>query len=242
MRVEPAKVGLITILIVFVSFSANAQFALGGKVGMNLSDLRGPDKFENNKVLLRTTAGVFANYSFNEKFSIQTEIIYDEKGYLGEDFSVSDGSGAYKDTYEFYDLKTTLDYLTIPVFAKVTLGKKHQFYIEGGSYFGILLSASIKGTESWINPNNPEFNITWSFENDVKRRCNSFDFGLLIGGGMTFPINEILEIFVDLRYNFGLLKIFEKGIPKAIIGSNVYNSVFGITSGVVFNLNTKAKN
>jgi len=236
-KVELVKTSLIAVLIVCMSFAANAQFELCGMVGMNFSNLRGPDKFDDNKVLLRTTAGVFANYSFNEKFSIQTELNYDGKGHWFEDFSFTGGT----DNYEIYDLKHTLDYLTIPIFAKVTLGKKHQFYVEGGSYFGILLSAASNGTKSWINTENPDLSITWSFEDDVKRRYNSFDFGLLIGGGMIFPIYKFLEMFVDLRYNFGLIKVFEEEIPTWNVGPDAYNSVLGVSCGVVFNINSKSK-
>ena len=86
-RVKKFKVFLIAIAFLGLNSGAIAQITGGGKVGVNLSNLRG-SSVENSEMLIGYNIGIFANYAmddlisgdFGEMFSIQAELSVQQKG------------------------------------------------------------------------------------------------------------------------------------------------------------------
>ena len=177
---------IILLSIVLFGYSVNAQqeFKFGPKAGVNLSTLSNSPKA---KMLIGFYVGVVAEIKFDDKFSIQPELIYSSQG-AKYDYSVSLGniSGTI--------FQEKLEYINIPILAKYYI--YNGLSVELGPQFGFLVKAESKDE---ISANGTTFENKRDFKNEV----NSFDFG--IGAGLAYDLSN--GFFVNARYNFGLTKV-----------------------------------
>ena len=95
-------------------------------------------------------------------------------------------------------LANNLDYLEIPIMAKLKMGKQWSLY--GGGYAGLAISKKVKVT---ILGQSAEFPIEDSLMNDL-------DYGLLFGAEVSITD----KILIDARYNMGLTDVFKSGNSK----------------------------
>ena len=217
-------------LAVGMTSVANAQFSLGAKVGMNMANVSGSDKPDDAKMKMRMAFGAVANYALSDLFSLQAEVNYDGKGFGIKDYSeTSEGI-----TFDYENMRSANNYLTIPILAKATFGNSTRFFAMAGPYFGFLMSAKFKGDYSISSNMYPELNESDDVNEDIKDSYTGFDFGMTIGGGAIFPINDMLDFTADVRYNMGFSNIADDNDTK------LHNSVFGINAGVVYKLNTNS--
>jgi outer membrane protein with beta-barrel domain len=172
---------VITVLIVVLTVvSLNAQdFKYGVKAGANFSaQSELGDIFDNNEIRTGFNAGVYGNYSLNKRFSLQSELNYEQKG--------SDNDEAI----------SKLDYLTIPVLANYSLGETRNsalnFSVYAGPYAGILLNSEMESDVEGITQ-----------DVDIDDQTENAEFGMVGGFIMKYPINE-QSIFLDVRFALGL--------------------------------------
>lgn len=87
------------------SDSRNNGFGVKG--GFTASNFRGDDKknFGNEGIYNTFHAGVYAQFGFNNKFSLQPEVLYSRQGFKGSN-TVNPTQGTYT---------TRLDYIQVPV-------------------------------------------------------------------------------------------------------------------------------
>jgi hypothetical protein len=158
---------LIFAIIVLFSFSTvQAQIVqFGLKGGYNSATLSEQD---GNKALSGFHVGALAEIDI-VFMSIQSELVYSTQGSA---FDSGDD--------------TKLDYLNVPVMAKLNLLK--ILYLEAGPQFGFLLSAK-DGSK------------------DIKDNLNSTDIAVGVGAGV-----ELFDKFdIGLRYNFGVTDVNKDG-------------------------------
>lgn len=182
------KLQLITILLLALSFNANAQlFRLGIKGGINYANQSGgnitinSNNYNDPSAITNFHFGLLAEVKLSESFSIQPELLYTTQG---ADYKNS-ASTIVLDAYKDYSNK--VGYLSVPVMVKIYLGK--TLSLELGPQASLLVS---------------EKN---SF--DVKN-ANTFDFGLAGGIG----INLTKSIFLQARYVAGLTEASKDATVK----------------------------
>lgn len=113
-------------LIIGVSLSATAQFRFGVTAGANFSDVVG-DESSDNIMKIGFHAGLDAEFSINDRYSIVPSVLYTVKGTKSD---------------EFDDLSVNINYIEVPLAIKYQTTKGIGFWI--GPYFGILTSATLK--------------------------------------------------------------------------------------------------
>jgi hypothetical protein len=162
-------------LIVFVIHFSNAQLLdLGIKVGANYANF--------NSSTIETTpltsyhVGIVADIKLLKPLSIQPELLYSTQG------------ATYKTIAE--DFKAELGYMSVPVLAKIHLGK--SFSLEAGPQFSFLLSKKV----------------------DTSTNLNEFDFAL--AGGLTINLTE--HLFIQGRYTAGLTEVDKNTDFKNAVG------------------------
>lgn len=166
---------LIIAVVLLIGFSANAQdFHYGINAGANFavqSDIA--DYYNNENIRTGFHVGVFGNMSLSEKFSLQAEVNYDQKGGKSE------------------DVISKYDYINVPVLVKYSLGKsdntKLKFNVNAGPYAGFLVNA-----ETELN------DVT----TDISDNAEDFEVGAILGFGMKYPIANNNLVF-DLRMGLG---------------------------------------
>ena len=190
-------------LLMSLAFSLTAQkFNYGIKVGSNFAvQSETGDLYNNNDIKIGLHVGAFGNISITENFKLQTEINYDQKG-------------SYTD-----EITNSYDYITIPVLAKVSLGKSLktplQFNVYAGPYAAFLVNAE---TEISDQENVQTF--------DNKENTNNSEIGLIGGFGISYPLNNS-TVFLDFRLGLGL-NDYDK------MDSDLRNKFFGINLGMEF--------
>ena len=171
--------GLALSLVLSVGVFAQ-EFHYGIKGGVNLAvQSEIADYYTNSDIRTGLHAGVFGNMSLNDKFSLQTEVNYEQKGSKSE------------------NITSNYDYISVPVLVKYSLGKSEltalKFNINVGPYAAFLINAENKviygdGVENTI---------------DAKDDTENMEFGIITGIGMAYPIGN-KNLTLDLRLGLGL--------------------------------------
>ena len=212
------KIALLIALTIFGLTQANAQ-NFGFKGGYNYSSFNGEVAKDNTlKGLSGFYVGALLELPLGDVLSLQPEVIYSRQGAAWEkDYNVPIlGKGNLKN-----DLR--LDYLNIPVMAKVNLG---PLFLQGGVQFGFLVNKP--KVDSYIA------NVYLRNLLD-KDSYNSFDFG--VGAGLGFNLNR--RLFVEARYTHSLTNVFDPNddyFKASLISNdnNFKNAVLSVGLGVKF--------
>ncbi len=141
----------------------------------------------NASSLTSITAGVSGDCFFSDRWSIKTKFSSDNKGWSDEYYSLPQSKLI---TGDFQ-----LSYITIPVMANWHFGVKRSWYLNFRLYAGILLSA--KDSE---------------FNNDLKEDFNSTDFGVALGIGFKFVINDRTKFYIEYDGQAGIFSLFDENI------------------------------
>ena len=207
------KIALLLVFTIFGITQASAQ-NFGFKGGYNYSSLNG--EVANDSSLKGRSGfyvGALLELPLGDVISLQPELVYSRQG----------ASWEYKTlgTTTTKDLK--MDYLNIPVMAKVNLG---PLFLQGGVQFGFLVGK-------------PEVSYTvGNLSNSQKLDKGAyaaFDFG--VGAGLGINFNS--HFFAEARYTHSLTNSFDNSntsLRNARISdtNNFKNAVLSLGVGVKF--------
>ena len=181
---------LFSLLLFYRAFLANAQDLSIGLHGAysNNSILNQAVYNKNNSGL---NIGANTQYGFNKYFAAYAELNYEVKGAKGE-IAYYNSIGEQMLSYTKIQY---LNYATLPVMARVLIGKeKPKIFFNGGIYYGFLVNA-------WVNPQDK--NVDHTVTADFKRN----DFGLCGGAGVQYSLHKNYLLRAEWRYNYGLMNI-----------------------------------
>ena len=212
------KIALLIALTIFGLTQANAQ-NFGFKGGYNYSSFNGEVAKDNTlKGLSGFYVGALLELPLGDVLSLQPEVIYSRQGAAWEkDYNIPIlGKGSLKN-----DIK--LDYLNIPVMAKVNLG---PLFLQGGVQFGFLVGKP--ETSSTVNGRR----VTEELDKDAYA---SFDFG--VGAGLGVNLSE--HFFIEARYTHSLTNALDpdnNSLKNASISdkNDFKNAVLSVGLGVKF--------
>ncbi len=184
------KTKLILILLT-ISFTTVAQdkFSYSFMGGLDFSMLRNDgwrfeDPFSTQTGLL---IGFQGAYQIGNRSSVLGGLFYEKKGAktnFGEIENPSTG------LYFGANGSIKLDYLTIPVLYKYDIGEGSlAFYLNAGPFIGILIHSE--------------------YDSNLISEFKTIDSGITAGAGFDFKMNDKHSIFLEGRYNIGLVDISE---------------------------------
>ena len=207
------KIALLIALTIFGLTQANAQ-NFGFKGGYNYSSFNGDVAKDNTlKGLSGFYVGALLELPLGDVISLQPEVIYSRQGAAWEQKNIL---GEFKK-----DLK--LDYLNIPVMAKVNLG---PLFLQGGVQFGFLVG------KPEVSYTRGAQRVTEKVDKDAYA---SFDFG--VGAGLGVNLSQ--HFFVEARYTHSLTNALDpnnNSLKNAHISddNNFKNGVLSLGLGVKF--------
>ena len=193
---------VIALMIMSTTFiSAQEYVYFGVKGGVNFSSFNGDgyDDFVDPEERTSFHLGLLAEIPVSDRFSIQPEVLYSAQGY---DISSIDGGD---------DIEYQLDYINVPVLAKVYLF--NRFSLEAGPQIGFLVHEEV---DSNPTGDGGDFNLN---DDQFKK----VDFGVGIGASY-----KISNFFISGRYTLGLTDIYD------IDGVDAKNSVIQAGVGLMF--------
>lgn len=199
---------LITFLVVVGSGSmASAMVGIGVKAGLNFADLNDVESLDTiDKIENETKKGFVAGghlaFPVSSLLKLQIEGLYSVKGSTGNAF---DGVDVEK-------WENKLTYLEIPILLKAEFPTPmlKPFVYAGGSV-SVLLKAEERIRADWF---------------DIKDSLNSYDYGLVIGGGA-----ELFGFTVEARYTKGLSDAVESPDPQSLVMQS-RNQVYSVMVGL----------
>lgn len=182
-------------------------FSWGVKGGVNFATLNGDD-FDSPDSRTSFHVGLVAELPVAEIFSLQAEVLYSGQGAKR---SYAELTGNPLNPVAEGDVEFQLDYINVPVLAKVYIFK--GFSLEAGPQFSFLLNDEID-----FEPNADD----GDFASPIRQSANTFEFG--VAGGLTFQTE--MGLFAYGRYNQGITDIADD--------FDAQNSVFQLGIGYKF--------
>lgn len=166
---------LICSLIIFSVSTVKAQeyVVFGAKGGFNLFNMSS-DSFSDTSLQTGLHVGLLAEIPLTERFSLQPEILYSTQGTDAEVLMLGGGPRS---------TKYTMDYLQVPVLAKIYLTE--SLSIEAGPSFNFLVNEKIDGEEADFG--------------------SGFEFGAALGASYKFRGG----FFAGARYIYGFTNAFD---------------------------------
>ena len=177
------------------AFSAQAQFNIGIRAGLNATGVHGdavPVFDESSSVKSKSgfQVGVVGEYSVSENFVIQPGLLFATQGFINSRTIEK----------EKFEINWNLNYLQIPVNAMYKFGSgKTKFYLQAGPYLGYALGGK------WIGELTSDGKVVESDEEKIKFGSNDMkrlDFGIGFGLGL-----QISAVQIGLGYQYGLMNI-----------------------------------
>ena len=186
------------------SYRTNPIYALGFKVGMNLTT---PNSFVPYGVY--NTGGNTGTYkaAINVQFGLSGDVYLNKKFSIGADLLLSFKKYQYKNTlldYSELTAKETQMWLELPVVLKYTMGQgKTRFYLQGGGAASMILSA-----KSNIVRKDAETQSNQAIGPDINMKIlrNTFNYSLVGGAGVRYKAGYGYVV-VDVKYMYGLNNI-----------------------------------
>lgn len=181
-------------LIACIHADADAgRISYGAKAGIIMSNLtQTPESWDDAKSYKTGfTGGVFMNYAFNERFSIQPELLYTMKGMKG---NLYDGLVSV-------DVTASFDYFELPVLAVYTFpgSEKLKPRVYAGPSFAYNLGSELK-ISAWLA----------SASVDFSSLTQTTDFGVVAGAGFDYALGKGILTF-DVRYQLGFTNVIMTG-------------------------------
>jgi hypothetical protein len=220
---------ILTLLFPFSLFSQDSKFVVGLQGGAGYSSLDLSIDFSGTQVseikgIRGYAGGITLQYNFYKFLSLHTAFLHEIKGnsLLFNTPQESLISSSIK--YEVLSMENF--YNIIPVLVRATFGKKIKYFGNVGTYFAFLQSQ--KQIEYLINSNSDLIIRTHS--NFFHR---TFDFGISSGFGVVYPLDQRLNLSLELRNNYGLTNLV-KGNPNTSY-TNSTLGIFGISYKIGMN-------
>ncbi len=215
-------------LIMLIASQNTAQVKIGLMGGMNFSDARNKQLFfYNPQTELKSAFGGIIEFPVNNNFSIRLEPQYSEKG-----------TSCSPVSFLFFSPKVFLElyYIEVPVLFNYSMGETLRPYIFMGPTFGFNTGSNV-GVESGL------FDLAIEADDFIK----DYELSFNLGGGISYQIDELISIFLEAKYVFGLTNVLKSGSTELELGdhsfnfglpgeSNYKNRNFQITAGFSFPL------
>ncbi len=185
------------ILLIFFSFQSipgrSQKLSIGIEGGAGMKFIYHKHIFEESiKPGIGFSGGAFVRYDFFEKLALKTGLSFERKGAFYKTFSAE--TGHYSENLNF-------NYLTIPILLQTRFGKRVQFFLNIGPYFGFMISAT--HVMNWRDKDE-------HYTADMTKYQKRFDIGIATGFGLEVPIAKVFFLSFEIRNNLGLFNLINQ--------------------------------
>lgn len=214
--------------LAFLAFQQPLLAQIGLKAGINYASLSESASEDNlgdysKKSVLGLQAGIVAEVKLIDRFVIQPEFLFIQKGGKSE-YIINDNNKTVT--------RVIYNYVEIPVLAKLKLGNTEGeglgVYVLGGPFAGFALNGRGETELTLLGvTTKDEFDIDYSDEDNDQKRI---DWGVSFGAGVS-----IGHFFVDARYNLGINNLLDDDADNSN-DNKPYTRTrgIGLTAGFLF--------
>ena len=193
------KLSLMMFAMMAFIATSNAQVMFGAKAGLNIANISSDDNsdfgnaggLDDPSSRVGFHAGITGDVKIADSFGIGAELLYSQQGTQDE------GTFAGVD----YENEFKLDYINIPILAKLYLGENFNLY--GGVQPGFVVNAKQVST---VEGNETEYDLK-DDDGDENQFALVKDTDFSIPFGIGYRTEGGLSL--DARYNLGTTAVFE---------------------------------
>lgn len=199
-------------------FAQQNKFNVGVEGGPSLINIRGDAFGDYANPSIGFIGGITLQYNFPKLLSLRTNVSYERKGTQISNiwYKASSGNEVYANK-----LRLNFDYISVPVLLRANFGKKVDFFLNAGAFFGYLLQEKEISVGELGEPR--IFSVVQT------SKFYRFDTGVTLGCGITVPVKNKLLLSVELRNNTGLYNIDKPDIYNSpVINTSSTNLLLGI--------------
>lgn len=212
---------LVVVISIFVVTPVSAQlFGLGGRAGLNISDLSSDFDFGFGDVNFLPKTGIMVGGSFNIRLipfiSLQPEIIYTEKGANLDEIESSGQRFSAEGSVD-------LTYLEVPILLKARLPVPGLSPIV---YAGPAIAFNLDA--EWDSDIPDVVGIRFGDDIELKDYVKSADLGFVFGAGIEFGA-PVLKINLEARYTMGITELDDSEDFELGARNNVISIILGVT-------------
>lgn len=172
-------------------------------------------------------AGVSYQYNFTKMVGLHIETNYERKGDFYYLLNGWDNQGTFTSS-SAYD---RISYITVPVTARFSFGKRIRFFLDGGMYAGVTISAQRIMSDSYYSPGADVVYRSQQSNTDLTKDVSTMDGGVVMGAGVLLPIGKLAAFTVQARNNTGFVNQAAK--TDLYIG-RFYNNSTNLMLGLTF--------
>jgi opacity protein-like surface antigen len=204
------------LLLPVVSSAQSKTVSIGVKGGLNLATFGGSDAsqgFQSDELQgmsfeldpsTRTAfvAGAFISVQLDDYFALQPELLFVSRGVR------YNGDGSVLGFPYTYDIKLGINYLEIPVLAKLTIptGTSAIPFVYAGPSLGLKMGKIT--TDGKVSSMGQEFDLEDEDNDEADANIKSTDVGVALGAGLGLNLGGGMLSF-DARYTLGLTNIMK---------------------------------
>jgi len=214
------------VMLLCLYLSSGAQLYVGAKGGISIPNLKGNSEQSKGYTSRQDIyGGVFASFNITRSLYLQPEINFSPQGGQRKGMqpipseaingiSLPPGMKLYAD----FKSTTILNYLEVPVLAKLVIGNRTRYYVCFGPHISFLLEAKTKTSGSSLLYLDEAGTIPlteagselppFSFNNttNIKESIKKVNAGVQGGVGIEYPLGPG-SIFIDGRAIIGMVNI-----------------------------------
>jgi hypothetical protein len=221
--------------------SAQRKIFIGPVIGVNFSKWAGGNtiewRSESEKILKRIPqlrVGIVGTFELNRWFSLQSELLFNQKGSKWQDIE-------YNDLWFEYHLNF-LDIVLLPKFSFG--GKRIKFFVNPGISLGYLMGGKLiyikyqAENGQIFNLQKEEIKLSWAGEDpDETSECLSrFDMEIIVGFGLEVILAHN-PLSVEFRWSRGLLNTMNNDFSDY----TGYSDIIGISLSYQFRIDHNKK-
>ncbi|RTY94993.1 porin family protein [Flavobacterium sp. GT3R68] len=215
------------LLLSLLCYSQNPNIKFGVQAGLNYSNFRGynipASASYSESPAFAYLGGINLEYLIKQKWSLKAELNYERKTQKADNrIEITDNDG-FTTVHEF-TTKKKYDYLVVPIMLKYSFTEKNSYYLNGGPFIGYLIKSKI--TSEF---NSTEFNTD---DRDTTDNNKKMDFGVSVGLGKSFTLNQKSTFYIEIRENMGLSNTSKVDVWN---GGSVKTNSLNLIAGYSFN-------
>lgn len=207
-----------------IAYSQINKFEVGIEGGVSSVFLRGNKLAEFSEYDIREVYGGYVKYNLTNRWSFKVGVLKERKGDKTE-FTTFMMDDIFNELQVDIPVDTYFDYITIPILAQFTFGKRIKGMINLGPYLGYLNKQTIEYGPHILNPN--------VFVEDNTVNFKKQDWGITSGIGSSIDVTRDLKFTLEIRHNLGLTNVSRTPVvDDGKIQTNSTNVLLGMAFSI----------
>lgn len=212
--------------------SAKMEFGIHGGPGNSIFFNERPMQNPRNPkrpVYFGGVLGLSYQYNFTQNVALHIETNYERKGDIYYSIASWDNANVFHEQFA-YD---RISYVTLPVTARFSAGKRVRFFFDAGLYAGLQVSSQRVVSDTRYTPVTEVAVSDRTTITDINRDIRTVDGGVVTGIGVFLPVGDRVAFTMQARNTVGFANL---NANAGLYQNKFYNNSMAVIMGLTFAL------